>query len=146
MRNLLLAFGKMKKTWIIDCICCLFIILFLYASLNKLLEFQKFNTQLAKSPILTAFSDWIAWTIPAVEILVVLLLLIKRFQWFGLYAAFCLMVVFSIYIIAILHFSEYIPCACGGILQNMTWNEHLVFNASFVTLAVIGILIYPNNK
>jgi hypothetical protein len=132
--------------WIVDFICCLFIILFLYASLSKLQDFQKFNTQLSKSPLLTAFSGWIAWLIPATEILVVFLLFIRHFQLIGLYIAYCLMVLFSAYIIAILKFSEYIPCSCGGILQNMSWGEHLIFNVAFIAFAVIAILNYPDKN
>jgi uncharacterized membrane protein YphA (DoxX/SURF4 family) len=135
-----------KKRRIIDGICCLFIILFLYASLNKLLDFQKFKIQLAKSPLLTAFSGWVTWLVPSIEILVVILLLIKRFQLIGLFAAYYLMVLFSIYIIAILNFSGYIPCSCGGVLQNMSWMQHLIFNSAFVALAIVAVLIFPDEN
>ena len=145
-KKFLQAYLAVGKTWIIDSICCLFIILFLYASLNKLQDFQKFNIQLAKSPLLTTLSGWIAWLVPALEILVVFLLLTKRFQLLGLYAAYFLMVLFSAYIIAILNFSKYIPCSCGGILQNMSWIEHLIFNIVFIVLAIIGVLIYPDKN
>jgi hypothetical protein len=58
------------------------------------------------------------------------------------------MSMFSAYIIAITQFSDYIPCSCGGILQKMSWNQHLVFNFLFVSLAAAGILLYryPEKK
>ncbi len=59
----------------------------------------------------------------------------------GLYAAFSLMTMFTAYIVAILRFSDYVPCSCGGVLQNMTWNQHLVFNIAFVLLALTGIIL-----
>jgi len=65
-----------------------------------------------------------------------------RFRLLGLYASFSLMVMFTAYIIAITKFSDYIPCSCGGVLQNMSWNQHLIFNIGFILLAVAGIIFH----
>jgi hypothetical protein len=77
-------FNKKVKPFVTDFICCLFIILFIYASFSKFLEFQQFNIQLAKSSMLTFFSAWVTRIVPAIEILVAILLVVKRFQLFGL--------------------------------------------------------------
>jgi hypothetical protein len=50
---------------------------------------------------------------------------------------------FTTYIVIILNFSENIPCSCGGILENMTWGQHLVFNCIFIIIGAIGIMTYP---
>ena len=55
------------------------------------------------------------------------------------------MVMFTAYIVVITRFSEYVPCSCGGVLEKLSWDEHLVFNVGFVMLAAISILIYPKN-
>jgi uncharacterized membrane protein YphA (DoxX/SURF4 family) len=132
------------QTIMIDVISALFILLFVYAAVSKLKDFEKFEVQLGKSPIVNPFVTQIAWVVPIFEIGILALLVIKRFQFVGLCAAFILMVMFSAYIIAILKFSSYIPCSCGGILQNMSWTQHLYFNIMFIVLGAIGILIYPN--
>jgi uncharacterized membrane protein YphA (DoxX/SURF4 family) len=124
----------------------LFILLFTYAGFSKLLDYQKFRVQLGQSPLLTAFSGWVAWIIPLVEILISLFLLFPKFRTIALYASFSLMVVFTAYIVAILRFSEFIPCSCGGILQNMTWSTHLKFNLCFVLLAAGAIMADSQNK
>ena len=54
----------MKKTMVIEIICALFIILFMYAALTKLLDYEKFRVQIGQSPLLTAFAGWIAWMVP----------------------------------------------------------------------------------
>jgi uncharacterized membrane protein YphA (DoxX/SURF4 family) len=144
MRNILTIL--IKKVLLIDIISGLFILLFVYASSSKLLDFQRFRVQLNKSPLLAPFVGWVIWLVPATEILIVVLLMIKRFQLTALYAAFSLMVMFTAYIITILNFSEYIPCSCGGILQNMSWRQHLVFNLAFVGLGCLGVLAYPYQK
>lgn len=132
-----------NKTVAIDIISGLFILLFMYAALSKVLDFQKFNVQIGKSPLLSPFSHWIAWLIPSIEITIAILLLLKRVQLIALYASFCLMIIFSAYIIAILNFSEYIPCSCGGILENMTWIQHFWFNILFVILSAVSVLLFP---
>ncbi len=44
------------KMILIEVICSLFIILFLYASITKLMDYQKFVVQLGQSPMLTAMA------------------------------------------------------------------------------------------
>lgn len=132
-----------RRIIVIEIISALFIILFVYAASSKILDFQKFRIELGKSPILNAFARYIAITIPLSEIFIALLLVVKRFQYLALYASFSLMVMFSFYIVMILNFSSYIPCSCGGILENMSWKQHLIFNIAFLGLSVISILIYP---
>jgi hypothetical protein len=133
-----------KRNLLTDILAGLFIILFVYSALSKLQDFEKFSVELGKSPILNAFSGPVSIFIPMIEIVISAMLVIKRFQYIALYLSFCLMVVFSTYIVLILKFSAYIPCSCGGILQNMTWTQHLIFNIGFVFLGLIAVLIYPN--
>jgi uncharacterized membrane protein YphA (DoxX/SURF4 family) len=131
--------------WIVEIISALLILLFVYAATSKLLDYQKFQVQLSQSPMLTAFSRWIALIIPAVEILIAAMLAIPRFRLIGLYASFSLLVMFTGYIIAITKFSDYVPCSCGGILENMGWNAHLIFNIFFAILDLAGIIIYSKS-
>lgn len=136
----------MKKKTFVEIIAYLFIVLFVYASVNKLIDYENFSTELAKSPLLTAFAGWVAWGIPVIELLVVILLTVPRWCLAGFYAAFSLMTMFTAYIVAILKFSDYIPCSCGGVLQNMTWNQHLLFNIFFMLLALAGIMLYDQDS
>lgn len=137
---------RLKKASIVDLICFLLILLFIYASVSKLLDYEKFLVQLQKSPLLTAFANWVVILIPAIEILLSVFLSTSKLCLIGLYGSFSLMVVFTAYIIAITHFAEYIPCSCGGVLQNMTWNQHLVFNIAFILLALLGILLHEKKE
>lgn len=130
------------RPWIVDIICLLFVVLFTYAAVSKLLEFEKFRAQLGQSPLLTAFADMVVWTIPAVELAISLLLFVPRFRLVALYASLSLMTLFTAYIVAVLYFSPYVPCSCGGILEKLGWTEHLVFNLVFIALAIAGIVLY----
>ncbi len=122
-----------------------FILLFLYASANKLLDYQKFTVQIGQSPILGDYAGFIAWFIPASEIAIVLLLIFSQTRLAGLYASFGIMAMFTGYIIIILNYAERIPCSCGGILNKMGWHDHLIFNIFFTALGVTGVLLYSYN-
>ncbi|MDN5211831.1 MauE/DoxX family redox-associated membrane protein [Fulvivirgaceae bacterium BMA12] len=132
----------MKKKITLEIICFLFIFLFTYAAVMKLMDVEKFIVQIGQSPLLTKFAELVAWVIPAAELLIAGMLAFPRFRSIGLYMAFSLMVMFTAYIVAILQFSEKIPCACGGVLDSMGWTQHLIFNIGFVVLALIGIILH----
>jgi uncharacterized membrane protein YphA (DoxX/SURF4 family) len=134
----------MKSALLADIISGLFILLFVYAACSKLMDYDKFRVELGKSPLLSPFAQPTAWLIPSLEITISLLLVFERTRFVALYTSFCLMVIFSAYIIVILNFSEYIPCSCGGILEKMGWKQHFWFNISFVAMGAAAVLFYPN--
>ena len=135
-----------KKKIALEIICFLFILLFTYAAVTKLMDVQKFTVQIGQSPLLTDFAPVLAWAVPGVELLIAGMLAITRLRLVGLYAAFSLMVMFTAYIIAILQFSEDIPCSCGGVLESMGWTEHLMFNIGFVILGMSGIILHSRTE
>jgi len=134
---------KTNKSLIVEIVSCLCILLFVYAATSKLLDFQKFSDQIGQSPILTAFKNWVVIGIPVLEYVISLLLLFRTSRLIALYASFGLMVIFSTYIYVITRFSEYVPCSCGGILEKMNWDQHLIFNIAFLLIVIVGIMVYP---
>lgn len=126
----------------IETISLLFILLFMYAALVKLMDQQKFAVQLGQSPMLTRWANIIASTIPALEIVISVLLIFPRTQKAALYSALNLMVMFTAYIIIIINFSPQVPCSCGGVLERLGWTDHLAFNSFFIVLAIVAILLY----
>lgn len=134
-----------RRSIIIEIICAAFVMLFVYAATTKLIDYDKSRLQVGQSPVLTSYADIVVWLVPALEIIISLLLTAVRFRLMGLYASFTLMVMFTAYIVVITRFSDYVPCSCGGVLETLSWNEHLVFNIVFVVLGAIGILLYPKD-
>ena len=126
---------------LLEIICLLYILLFVYAALSKLLDFENFQVQLGQSPLLSPYAHLVVYCIPLLEVLISLFLIVPKYRFIGLLSAFGLMVLFTVYIVIILNYSSFIPCSCGGILSEMSWTEHLVFNISFVVLALLGIVI-----
>ena len=136
---------KQKET-IISTISMLFIVLFVYAASSKLMDFQQFKVQLGQSPLLTAHADWAVWMVPGIEYLLALLLLFEGLRSTALYGSFALMVMFTTYIVLVLHFSDYIPCSCGGVLEDLGWTEHIIFNLFFIVLSIVAILMLEDKK
>lgn len=122
----------------IEIICYLHIFLFCYAAISKILDFENFQVQVAQSPMLTAYTGPITVMIPIIEILLALLLALPKFRNSALLASYGLMIMFSTYIFIILNYSPYVPCSCGGILEKMDWNQHLIFNLVVASFALVG--------
>lgn len=131
---------------IVNIICLLYILLFVYAAISKLLDFENFQVQLAQSPLLSAYAQFIAPLVLTVELLIVFILSFKSTRLLGIYSSFFLMIAFTMYIYLILNYSDFIPCSCGGILEKMGWTTHLVFNIFFIVLSLTTILLLENNN
>lgn len=143
-----MKFNMRYRKLTINIISLLFIVLFVYAAVSKLLDFETFTVQLAQSPLLSAYAGVIAWLVPGIEVAISILLLFERFRTLALYAAFTVMVMFTAYIYIILKFSDFVPCSCGGVLEKFSWTQHLIFNLVFILLSGVAIFLtaYGNIK
>ena len=124
----------------------LIIIIFVYAATSKLIAFEEFKIQLGKSPFISAYANWMVWIIPLTELSVVVLFLYKKYLLAAFYSSLILMTLFTTYIFLVLNFSNDIPCSCGGILQTLSWKEHLIFNLIFIAFTILGILFTKRKK
>lgn len=105
------------------------------------MDYTRFVIQLGQSPMLTRWAVVISWFIPAIELIISILLTFRNTRLIGLHSALSLMAMFTTYIILATRFSDFVPCSCGGVIENLTWSQHLVFNLFFVGLGIIGVLI-----
>ena len=135
-----------RKNIIVEIICILFMLLFAYGAVSKLVDYEAFKTQLGQSPLLSPYVGVVAWFIPAIEILITILFFFTATRSVALYSSYTLMVVFTSYIIAITRFSDYVPCSCGGVLQHLTWDQHLILNFGFVFLSLTAIILYDKSQ
>lgn len=133
--------GLLTNKKIVLIIANLYILLFVYAAVSKLLDFENFKVQIGQSPMLSIYADWISPAVIGIELLIALMLLNKGTQIIALFFSLGLMAMFTTYIFVLLHYSSFVPCSCGGVLEKMSWNSHLVFNIIFVGLAVLAILL-----
>ena len=125
----------------IEVISCLLIILFIYTGLNKLMEYSNFKFQLGRSPFIQPMAGLIARTLPFGELLIAVALIFRKTRMAGLYASYGLMLLFTGYIYLMLKFTYDLPCSCGGVLAQLSWSDHLIFNIGFTLLALGGIIL-----
>lgn len=133
---------KKIRNWLPYTVSLLFILLFVYAAVSKLVDYENFRVQLGQSPLFTAYAHIVALAVPTVEIIIAGFLFFPKYRLWGLYASFTLMVMFTAYIVIILNYSSYIPCSCGGVLENLDWTEHLFFNIGLIIFAFLAIIFY----
>lgn len=133
------AMRNFKQISRLICIYC-FIILFVYAAVSKLIDFENFQVQIAQSPLLSAFATPIAYGVVLGELIIALLLCFSKTQKLGLYLFLGFMTAFSVYIYLILNYSPFVPCSCGGVLEKMGWTEHLWFNLGICLVTVFVII------
>lgn len=131
----------MNARTLIACICYALFFLFVYAALNKLISFNYYLYDLKRSPLLQEYAVPVAVAVPTVEILVAGLLLPDKTRGYGLAGSVLLMVVFTLYVIYVLIFTDERPCTCGGLIRELSWSQHLVFNICFLGLAALAAVL-----
>ncbi|WP_199121448.1 MauE/DoxX family redox-associated membrane protein [Pedobacter sp. ASV28] len=136
----------MKKENILTIVTAILAVLFFYAAFSKLIDYDKSFSQMRNQVFSPFFASIFTWLIPTIEIVLMLGLLFQRTRHSALKASLILLIVFTLYIAIVMTgvFGR-VPCSCGGILENMSYGTHLVFNLFFIALATFGLLI-ENNK
>jgi hypothetical protein len=119
----------------------LYVLLFVYTAVSKLLEFNDFRTQLGQSPVFAAVAEPVSYGVIITELLISVLLIAEKTRRAGLLLAFALMIMFTAYIIIILNFATFVPCSCGGFIESLNWTEHLIFNIAFILLAIVALYL-----
>lgn len=128
------------KNIFIEVVTYLFILLFLYTGVMKLIDHLDFYFAIQKSHILYRFASLVSWLIPILELLIVACLLVSKMRRIGLLSSFILMALFTVYVGYNAFFTthEERPCTCGGIIQDMTWIQHFFFNTAFTLFALLA--------
>lgn len=133
----------MSRRFTIQLISALLILLFTYTGLSKFIDQERFAFTLSRSPLLQPFASFIAWALPLAELFIALLLFIPRLQQWGLRLSLVLLVAMTLYLGYMVLFSSDLPCACGGVISQLSWGQHILFNLGFVALTAYAIIRFP---
>ncbi|WP_316795317.1 MauE/DoxX family redox-associated membrane protein [Pedobacter agri] len=113
--------------------------LFVYTAREKLLDHERFLAGLSRVSFIGNWALPLSWLVPAVELLTALLLLLPKTNQIGLWSFIGVMGLFSVYILVALIWLEKLPCHCGGIIESLSWREHLLFNLGLMALAGLAL-------
>lgn len=116
-----------------------------YAVYIKLRNYKKANLEMRAQLFPNHVADLLTWAIPAVEIIVILLLLHTVTRLKAFWASFGMLMVFTLYIgLAMSGIFHREPCSCGGILGNVHYAWQMLFNLPFLFLSLLGISLEKN--
>jgi putative oxidoreductase len=135
----------MNRNFLTEMICCLLVALFMYTGASKFVDIPGFTGDINNQPFPNSMTPYLVWGLPLLELLIAVSLMFDKTRKAGLYASLILMLAFTVYTALVLfHYFERIPCSCGGVIKQLNWQQHLVFNLFFVLLSVAAI--YLMNK
>lgn len=129
---------KHHSQHLINTIRYAFVLLFTYAAVSKILDFENVQVQLGQSPLLNDYTKPLAYMVVWAELAVAGLLCYPKTQQLGLALCFWMMFLFCGYVLWLLVRNSALPCSCGGLLQLMSWPQHLAFNLVFMLLAAMA--------
>ena len=128
-------------TRVSECGVLLIIGFFAYTLVNKLLQFDAFKLNLARTGIFEArMVDLVAYFAVTMEAASILLLVFSR-KW-GLRFALLMMVAFTLYILYLATTGHYEVCGCGGVLNGLKFQWHLLINLVLIFILLLYVLYH----
>jgi uncharacterized membrane protein YphA (DoxX/SURF4 family) len=118
------------------------IILWAYTGFDKILRFKESRNAFHNQTFPPELAELLSYSVPGVELLLVLLLLIPVARWWGYLGSALLLTVFITYVglIWVGAFPR-VPCNCAGIIDSMGWAVHFWMNLGLIGISVFGIWV-----
>lgn len=140
------TFKKFNPKFLKGFITFYFIWLFALSGLSKILD-QSFLAIWINEPFLLdlQLGRILNWLIPIIELVVALLLALKKFKVEALFAVILITITYSLYVAWNLLAGYEMPCSCTGFVAQFSWNQYLIFNLFNLALALYGLSIYRKN-
>ncbi|MFF5380774.1 MauE/DoxX family redox-associated membrane protein [Pedobacter suwonensis] len=139
------AKGYTYRELFFDLTAYLYILLFVYTAVSKIITYPFFLKILSGLPMVGDYYPLLAIFIISAELILGILLIVPKSRYSGLKGSLGLMLVFTIYLAYHIWTGTTLPCSCGGVISQMTWLQHLLFNMGFIMLALVTLIINTRN-
>lgn len=137
---------QVMKTIILRLICLALIFLFFYTATAKISNLPIFESELKNQAVPPWSVQTLIWLIPVSELITVAMIITPKFRLNGLYGSVLLMTVFTAYMgLVLLNVFERVPCSCGGVLKNMGFGVHFIFNLFFLLVSISGVWLFKSD-
>jgi hypothetical protein len=114
---------------------------FAYTLVNKLLQFEAFKLNIARTGLFERYwVNVVAYFAIVAEIASISLLVFAR-KW-GIRFALAMMLSFTLYIIYLASTGHYEVCGCGGVLNGLKFQWHLLINLVLFFILLLYALYY----
>jgi hypothetical protein len=124
----------------------LFLVLFVYTAVSKILDYRNFYSTMEQMPALKGLVSVLAPSIIIAELIIAAILVVPARRIQGLYLSLTLMTAFTFYLLFAVMSGYELPCSCGGVLRQLSWKQHVIFNFGFILFAMSGIMIDHKQK
>ncbi|ASE60689.1 hypothetical protein CEQ15_03800 [Chryseobacterium indologenes] len=132
-----------RKRITFNIVIVLLLLLWIPVSIDKITDFAAFKSGILRQPFSDSLGYVLIYTLPALELITVLALVMEKFRKAGLILSTVLMTAFTAYIaMALLGTWEKLPCGCGSVISGMTWTQHFFFNLLFFFLSGWGFYLW----
>ena len=133
---------KINKKIAVEICSVLLAVLFIYTGVSKLIDWSETRFSFLNQVFPDSINKLLLYTIPPVEILIAIMLLIPRFRQNAFLGSMILMGAFTLYVGLVLTgvFGR-IPCSCGGIVESLSWEWHFVVNLLFLFISAVGYFL-----
>ncbi len=138
--------GKVSLRKLISEIGLLLIIgFFAYTLSNKLLQFDAFKLNVARTGLFEGqMVDAVSYLAVSMEACSILLLVFSR-KW-GLRFALLMMLVFTVYILYLASTGHYEVCGCGGVLNGLKFQWHLLINLVLIFILLLYVIYHRSHR
>lgn len=111
-----------------------------YTSIEKIIHWQESYRAFLNQPFPSHWAELLAYVVPLLEFLLVILLIFPKSRWFGFLGSTLILNSFTVYVgmVWIGVFTE-TPCNCAGLINLLNWEGHLILNIGFLVLSVLGL-------
>lgn len=127
---------------ILNIVTAFLLFLFLYAGLTKLSATERFEDVLRQSVFLKQYSHLLAYALPVAELSSALLLFFAATRLAGLYVVAMLLLCYTCYLGWMLLFVTPLPCNCGGLTEQISWQGQLLFTGFLFVTATATIVLF----
>lgn len=134
----------MRRRWIAHTASAILGFVFLYTAQSKLFNYNRYVHQMEIQPLPLWLTSILPWLLPTIEIVICMLLIIGIFnaviQKYALLTSIVLLSAFTVYVgLVLFEVFAWTPCSCGGVLDSLTWGQHMIFNLSLIALGLLGL-------
>lgn len=139
----------MKRRWIAHTASAILGFVLLYTAQSKLFNYNRYVHQMEIQPLPLWLTPILPWLLPTVEIMISMLLIVGIFnvviQKYALLVSVALLSTFTVYVgLVLFKVFAWTPCSCGGVLDSLTWEQHVIFNLSLIALGLLGLYAIRN--
>lgn len=132
----------------IENICTiLLLLLWIPVTLDKFMHYELFRNAMIQQPFSDQLGKVLAFTLPPLEAITAICLLRVNIRKIGYYLSIFLMSIFTGYIgYAVLGSIDNLPCGCGLVFHQLSWEMHFWMNLFFLVVSMIGLVLHTKKS